>query len=253
MHCLNIFLKDCERLDDLQYKGLKIIQNKNFFCFGIDAVLLSDFTDVHTKDSVLDIGTGNAIIPILLSGRSMSKKIIGIEIQPEIAELARRNIILNRLEERVSIVTGDIKDSLKYFAPSSFNVIVSNPPYMNSNGGLVSISKAKAIARHEISCTLDDIIREASKLLINNGQFAMVHRPHRLVDIIYTLRKYSLEPKYLRFVHPSPYKKANLLLIKAFKYGNPELKMMEPLYVYDENNNYTSEINKIYHREENKA
>jgi tRNA1(Val) A37 N6-methylase TrmN6 len=146
-------------------------------------------------------------------------------------------------------VCGDIKDSVDLFGASSFDAVVSNPPYMNQGGGIINISDTKAIARHEILCTLEDVIRSASKLLVPGGQFAMVHRPDRLADIIWLMRNFTIEPKYIRFVHPSPYRKANLLLIKGTRQGRPQLKMMEPLYVYDEEGKYSKEINEIYCRE----
>jgi tRNA1Val (adenine37-N6)-methyltransferase len=241
-------LKANERIDDLQYKGLKLIQKKDGFCFGIDAVLLANFADVKKGDSVIDLGTGTGVIPILMAGKTQAKTIIGLEIQREVAEMADRSVKLNRLEERVKIVCGDIKDAVEIFGYSNFNVVVVNPPYMNKGGGLVNPSDVKAISRHEILCTLEDIIRAGSRLVMPGGQMAMVHRPNRLVDIIFLMRSYKIEPKYLRFVHPSPHKEANLLLIKGTRNGNPQLKILEPLYVYDENGNYSEEINRIYCR-----
>jgi len=248
---LTVDILDNERVDDLQYKGLKLIQKVNGFCFGIDAVLLANFADVKRGHNVIDLGTGTGIIPVLLAGKTEARKIIGLEIQPEMAGMAARSVRLNGLENKVEIVCGDLKDSVKMFGASKFNVVVTNPPYMNQGGGLVNPEDTKAISRHEIKCSLEDVIKASSGLLIPGGQLAMVHRPGRLVDIIYLMRTYRIEPKYIRFVHPSPYKKANLVLIKGAKNGNPQLKMMEPLYVYNENGKYSDEINKIYCREEN--
>lgn len=241
-------IKENERIDDLQFKGLRIIQDTEGFCFGVDAVLLANFADVKKGDNVIDLGTGTGIIPILLAGKTQAAKITGLEIQQSMAEMAERSVRLNDLEERVNIVNGDIKNSVKLFGASKFQVVVSNPPYMNSGGGLVNPSDAKAISRHEILCSLEDVIMAGGKLLVPGGQLAMVHRPERLVDIVYLMRKYDIEPKYIRFVHPSPYKKANVLLIKGARGGRPQLKMMEPLYVYDEHGNYSEEINRIYAR-----
>ncbi len=238
-----------EKIDDLQYKGLKLIQKDKAFRFGLDAVLLANFTDVKKGNSVIDLGTGTGIISILLAGKTEATSIVGLEIQEEIAEMAGRSVIMNCLEDRVKIVCGDIKDSVSLFGASSFDVVVSNPPYMNQGGGIINMSNTKAIARHEILCSLEDVIRSASKLLVPGGQFAMVHRPDRLADIIWLMRNFSIEPKYIRFVHPSPYKKANLILIKGTRQGRPQLKMMEPLYVYDEEGKYSKEINEIYCRE----
>lgn len=245
---MEVELKADERIDDLQYKGLKLIQKINGFCFGLDAVLLANFADVKRDDKVIDLGTGTGVIPVLIAGKTEAGKIIGVEIQPEMAEMAARSIRLNDLGSRVEVVCDDLRNSLERFGPSKFNVVVTNPPYMNQGGGLVNPSDTKAISRHEIMCTLQDVIKVSSKLLVPGGQLAMVHRPERLVDIIYLMRSYRIEPKYIRFVHPSPYKKANLLLIKGTRNGNPQLKMMEPLYVYDEKGNYSEEINKIYCR-----
>jgi len=245
---LDIVLNENERIDDLQYKGLKLIQKKDGFCFGVDAVLLSDFADIKKGARVIDLGTGTGIIPVLLAGKTEAGSITGLEIQPQMAEMAQRSVMLNNLQDRVNILCGDIKMCTEIFGASSFDAIVTNPPYMNSGGGLVNPSDSKAISRHEILCTLEDVVRTSSKLLVPGGQMAMVHRPGRLVDIIFLMRSCRIEPKYLRFVYPSPYKKANLILIKGTKGGNPQLKMLPPLYVYDENGNYSDEINRIYCR-----
>ncbi len=246
---LNIKLMENENIDDLQYKGLKIIQKDKAFRFGLDAVLLANFADVKKGNSVIDLGTGTGIISILLAGKTEAKSIVGLEIQEDIAEMADRSVKMNCLEDRVKIVCGDIKESVGRFGASSFDVVVSNPPYMNQGGGLINIRDTKAIARHEILCSLEDVVKSASKLLVSGGQFAMVHRPDRLADIIWFMRKYTIEPKYIRFVHPTPYKKPNLILIKGSRQGRPQLKMMDPLYVYDGNGNYSKEINEIYCRE----
>jgi len=246
---LDVRINSGERVDDLQCKGLKLIQKEEGFCFGIDAVLLANFADVRKNDRVIDLGTGTGIIPILLAGKTQALSLVGLEIQEQMVEMAHRSVLLNDLQDRVKIVCGDIKEPLKHFKPASFNVVVTNPPYINKGGGIVNPSDTKAISRHELFCSLEDVIRTGSKLLIPGGRFAMVHKPERLADIIYLMRTWKIEPKYLRFVHPSPYKKPNLLLIRGIKNGNPELKMMEPLYVYDENGNYSDEINRIYGRE----
>ncbi len=245
---MDIALQENERIDDLQYKGLKLIQKKDGFCFGVDAVLLANFADVKKDDEVIDLGTGTGIIPILLAGKTKANSIVGLEIQPNMAEMAVRSAVLNNLQKKVIIECGDIKESVKSFGASKFNVVVSNPPYMSNGGGIINLSDMKAISRHEIMCNLEDVISAGSKLLIPGGQFAMVHRPERLVDIIFLMRSYSLEPKFIRFVHPAPYKKANLLLIKGIRGGRAQLKMMKPLYVYDENGEYSKEINEIYCR-----
>jgi tRNA1(Val) A37 N6-methylase TrmN6 len=244
-------LKDKERIDDLQLHGLRLIQNVESFCFGVDAVLVSDFVDVKKNHRVLDIGSGTGIIPILLAGKTQAKSIVGLEIQEDMAEMAGRSVLLNDLQNRVQIVHGDIKTYSEYFSKSSFDVVVSNPPYTNKGCGLVNPHDTKAISRHEILCSLEDVVSSAASLLVSGGQLAMVHRPERLVDIICCMRKYSIEPKYLRFVHPKPHKKPNMILIKGNRGGNPELKVQEPLYVYNLDGTYSDEINKIYGREGN--
>ena len=238
-----------EIIDDLQYKGLKLIQKKNGFRFGVDAVLLADFADVRKTDRVIDLGTGTGIIAVLLAGKSGAASVTGLEIQPDIAEMAQRSVKLNALEDRVKIINGDLRECAGYLGTAGFNVVVTNPPYMNLGGGLLNPSDTKAVSRHEIMCNLDDIATVSSRLLLPGGLFFMVHRPDRLVDVVYHMRCRGIEPKYIRFVHPSPYKKANLMLIKGMKGGRPQLKMLEPLYIYDENGAYSKEINQIYGRE----
>jgi tRNA1Val (adenine37-N6)-methyltransferase len=244
-----IQIKEHERIDDLQCNGLRIIQNPKGFCFGIDAVLLSNFCEIKKNARVIDLGTGTGIIPILLAGKTEAKEIIGIEIQETIVEMAARSVKLNQLEDRVKMVHADLNNVLNELDLYSFDVVVSNPPYMHEGGGLINPEDMKAIARHEIKCTLEDIIRVASKLIKDRGHFYMVHRPHRLVDILCLCRAYKLEPKKIRFIHPNKNKKPNILLVECTKYGRPELKFMDPLYVYTEDGRYTEEIHKIYGRD----
>lgn len=239
-------LKQDERVDDLHRKGYKIIQNPNKFCFGIDAVLLSGFTRVKDGETVLDLGTGTGIIPILLEGKTNGKYFVGLEIQQESVEMASRSVKLNDLEKKVSIVEGDIKEADKLFPLSSFDVITSNPPYMNNKNGLKNDYEPKSIARHEILCTLEDVIKNASSLVKVGGRFYMVHRPSRLPEIIVTLKKYKLEPKRIRLVHPYVDKEPNMVLIESVRHGKPLLKVESPLIVYKEVGKYTDEIYKIY-------
>ena len=243
---IDVLLKEGERIDDLQRNGLKIIQNSEKFCFGIDAVLLSDFSKVRKNEKVLDIGTGTGIIPILLTAKTEGLHFTGLEIQEESADMANRSVIMNSLSEKVEIVNGDIKDGLKLFERESFNVITSNPPYMIESAGEGNEDEPKSIARHEIKCTLDDVIREGSKLLKVGGRFYMVHRPFRLVEIFETFRKYHLEPKRMRMVHPYINKEPNMVLIEALKGGKPRLTVDKPLIVYNEAGKYTDEIYEIY-------
>lgn len=242
-------LGEKERIDDLQLKGLRLIQNADYFCFGVDAVLLADFADIKKNASVLDIGTGTGIIPILLAGKTQAEAITGLEIQEVMAKMASRSVALNGLQDRIKIVHGDIKKHGEYFAKSSFDVVVSNPPYTNKGCGLINPHDSKAVSRHEILCSLEDVVSSAASLLVTGGQLAMVHRPERLADIICSMRNNGVEPKYLRFVHPKPYKKPNMILIKGNRGGKPELKVQEPLYVYNQDGTYSDEINRIYARE----
>lgn len=243
-------LKKGERLDDLQIKGYKLIQDKEKFCFGIDAVLLSNFASIKTGDRVIDMGTGTGVIPILLAAKTMASNIVGVEIQEDMVEMANRSIALNRLEDRVSIVHGDIRTGLLELGVGKWDVVVSNPPYKKQGSGLVNPKSSKAIARHEIRCTLDDVLSTGAKLLKNRGKFAMIHRPDRFIEIVAGMRAVGLEPKRIRLVYPYVGKATNLVLIEAVLGGKPYLTWMPPLYVYDGEGNYTEEIRSMYGEEE---
>ena len=242
-----IELKDEERLDDLQRNGYQIIQKKDGFCFGMDAVLLSGFAAVKPGEKAIDLGTGTGIIPILLEAKYEGEHYTGLEIQDEVAEMAARSVALNHLEEKVSIVKGDIKEASRLFGAASFDVVTSNPPYMNDSHGLKNPDLPKAIARHEVLCTLDDVAREAAKLLRPGGRFYMVHRPHRLIEIITALTKYKLEPKRIRFVQPYADKEPTMVLVEAARGGKPMVKVDAPLVIYQAPQEYTEEIVEIYY------
>ncbi|MBQ8592166.1 MAG: tRNA1(Val) (adenine(37)-N6)-methyltransferase [Lachnospiraceae bacterium] len=242
-------LKDNERIDDLQRNGYQIIQNAEKFCFGMDAVLLSGFTSlggVKEGARVLDLGTGTGIIPILLEAKTKASHLTGLEIQEESADMARRSVVLNHLEEKIDIVQGDIKEADSLFRAASFDIITSNPPYMIGQHGLTNPEGPKAIARHEILCTLDDVVRQAAKLLKPGGKFCMVHRPFRLAEIITTLCAYKLEPKRMQLVYPYVDKEPNMVLIEAVRGGKSRMTIEKPLIVYKEQNVYTDEIYEIY-------
>lgn len=240
-------LNEKERIDDLEYKGLKIIQNTDGFCFGIDAVLLSDFAkDIRNKSKVLDLGTGTGILSILLSAKTNLEKIIGVEIQKDVANMAKRSIELNKLEEKIEILNEDIKQLENKFEKNTFDVIVTNPPYKKANTGKVNEVKNKYIARHEITAKLEDFIKITFSLLKDKGSFYMVHRPERLAEIIYLLKKYKLEPKKIRFVHSTNNKEPKLVLIKAVKNAKEFLKIERPLIIYEDKGKYTQEILEIY-------
>lgn len=235
-----------ERLDDLERKGYKIIQNSEKFCFGMDAVLLSAFAKADKDDVCIDLGTGTGIIPILMEARYDVAHLTGLEIQEESADMARRSVIYNNLQDKIDIVTGDIKEASSIFKKASFDIVTSNPPYMNDNHGLKNPHLPKAIARHEVLCTLEDVVREATLLLKPGGRFCMVHRPHRLIEIITCLKYHKMEPKRIRLVHPYADKEANMVLIESVRGGKPYLKVMEPLIVYNENGEYTEELLQVY-------
>lgn len=235
-----------ERLDDLERNGYKIIQHKDKFCFGMDAVLLSGFAKVLEGECAVDLGTGTGIIPILLEAKSSGVHSTGLEIQEESADMARRSVQYNHLQDRIDIVTGDIKEASSIFKKASFDVVTSNPPYMNDNHGLKNPDMPKAIARHEVLCTLEDVVREAALLLKSGGRFYMVHRPHRLAEIIDTLKTYKLEPKRMKLVHPFVDKEANMVLIESVRGGKSMMKVEAPLIVYQETGKYTDEIYDIY-------
>ena len=241
-----INLNPDERLDDLQRDGYKLIQNSKIFCFGMDAVLLSSFAIVNEGDKVLDLGTGNGVIPILLKARTKGKHFTGLEIQDINVDMARRSVEYNQIQADVEIIQGDIKEASAIFGGASFDVVTTNPPYMNENHGLQNPESHKAIARHELLCTLEDVIREAAKVLKPQGRFFMVHRPHRLVEIFEQMRKYGIEPKRMRLIHPFIHKPANMVLIEGVRGGKPMLKVEEPLIIYEEQGKYTKEVIDLY-------
>ena len=243
---MTVELKERERVDDLQRNGYRIIQRTDGFCFGMDAVLLSGFAMVKKGERALDLGTGTGIIPILLEAKTEGEHFSALEIQREVADMARRSVSLNGLEEKIQIVEGDIREASQIFGTASFDVVTSNPPYMNDAHGLKNPNLPKAIARHEVLCTLDDVVREASRVLKAGGRFYMVHRPHRLAEIITVLRGYKLEPKRMKMVHPFADRDANMVLIEAVKGGGVFLKMEAPVIVFKEPGVYADEIRDVY-------
>lgn len=246
---MEIKLKENERIDDLEFKNLKIIQNKDGFCFGIDSILLTDFAkNIKQNSKVIDLGTGTGIIPILLYGKTKNTKFVGVEIQPEVAEMADRSVKLNLLENNIEILNTNILELSKIYNRGSFDVVTTNPPYKKINTGVINENNKKLISRHEITASLEDFIRTASFLLKDLGEFYMVHRPDRFVDIFYEMRKNKIEPKKIKFIYPNKNKKTNLVLIKGIKNGKQFLEFENNLYVYNEDGNYTNEILKIYNK-----
>lgn len=243
---MDVILKENERLDDLQRNGYRIIQNKEKFCFGMDAVLLSGFAKVKPQENVLDLGTGTGIIPILLAGKTKAGQLTGLEIQPESADMANRSVCFNDLQGRIRIVQGDIKEARTLFGAASFDVVTSNPPYMIAEHGLTNPEDAKAIARHEILCTLEDVVSQAAAVLRPGGRFYMVHRPFRLAEIIRVMSLYKLEPKRMQLVYPYVDKEPSMVLIEGVRGGNPRMTVEKPLIIYKEQGVYTDEIYEIY-------
>lgn len=235
-----------ERIDELQRNGYRIIQNPERFCFGMDAVLLSGFAWAKKQERCLDLGCGNGIIPILMEAKTEGKHFTGLEIQPESADMARRSVALNGLQDRIDIVEGDIKDASKIFRASSFHVVTTNPPYMTAQHGLTNLYEAKTIARHEVLCNLEDIIRESARLLMPGGRFYMVHRPFRLAEIISLMVQYRMEPKRMRLVYPYVDREPNMVLIEGLRGGKSRMTVEKPLIVYKEPGKYTDEIYDVY-------
>ena len=238
-------VKENERVDDLQ-NGCYVIQDREKFCFGMDAVLLSGFTKVKEGEKVLDMCTGTGIIPILLSAKTKGKNFTGIEIQEDCAQMAERSVKYNGLEDRIQIIQGDIKEAVSIFGAASFHVITCNPPYMIGAHGLTNPHMPKAIARHEILCTLEDVVSQAARVLGDRGRFYMVHRPFRLAEIMNVLTRYKLEPKRMQLVYPYIDKEPNMVLIEAVTGGNPRITVERPLIVYEKPGVYTKSILELY-------
>lgn len=246
---MDIELKENERIDDLEFKDLKIIQNKDGFCFGIDAVLLSDFAkNIKENSKVIDLGTGTGIISILLCGRTKLKKIIGVEVQEQVYDMACRSIKLNNLEDKFEIINENILNLTNIFENNFFDVIVTNPPYKKQNTGVINAEQKKLISRHEILANLEDFISVSNKLLKDKGEFYMIHRPERIVDIFSLMRKYKIEPKEVRLVFSNKKSSPKMVLVKGVKNGGDYLKFRENLYIYNENGSYTDEVLKIYNK-----
>ena len=241
-----VALKENERIDDLQRNGYRIIQNPEKFCFGMDAVLLSGFARVKRGANVLDLGTGTGIIPILLEAKTDAAHLSALEIQEESADMARRSVLLNHLENKIDIVTGDIKEADQIFQAASFDVITSNPPHMIAKHGLQNPDAPKAIARHEILCTLNDVVSQTAKLLKPGGHFFMVHRPFRRAEIFAVMQEYKIEPKRMKLVYPYVDKEPNMVLIEGIKGARARMTVEKPLIVFEKPGVYTSEIRDTY-------
>ena len=234
-----------ERVDDLQ-NGYFLIQDPGKFCFGQDAVFLASFTALRPGERVMDLGTGNGIIPLLLAARSKENCIVGLEIQEDCADLARRNILYNGLENRIRVDTGDLRGAAKMYEAASFHVVTANPPYMPAEHGKTNTDISKTIARHEVLCTFEDVAKQASYLLKDRGRLCLVHRPYRMAEVFSTLTENRLEPKKIRLVHPYADREPKLILIEAVKSANPGLLVEPPLIVWEKPGVYTEEVRDIY-------
>ena len=241
-------LNEYERIDDLNLNGYKIIQDKRGFCFGVDAVLLADFPLVKKGDTVCDLGCGTGIIPLLLCAKSGAKKVFGVEIVSPMAEIAQRNIFMNRLTDKMEVICHDLKSVQDIFEQGSMDVVTCNPPYKESGGGIKSESEWLMVARHEVRCNFNDVVDAGGYLLKNGGRLDIIHRPERLCDLIFAMRDKNLEPKRIRFIHPKPGEPPSMVLIEGQKGARPKVKVEKPLFIYDENGHYSSEINEIYGR-----
>jgi tRNA1Val (adenine37-N6)-methyltransferase len=237
-----------ETIDDLQLKGLNLIQKKDGFKFGIDAVLLSDFACVKTKHRVIDLCTGTGIVPFLIYGKYSPQSVYGLEIQEDMIDMAKRSVKLNSLEEKLFFLNEDLKNIEYLKKLEKFDVVTVNPPYKLNSAGILNPNDKLAIARHEILCNLEDVISASRVLMKDNGRMFMVHRPERLADIFTLMRKYKIEPKRVKMIHPKIGKAPNIVLVEGQRDGGAYLKWDAPLYVYDENGKYTKEIDLIYGR-----
>lgn len=248
-----INLKKTERIDDLQYKGLKIIQDSTGFCFGIDSIILSDFSKkIKENSKVVDLGTGSGIIGLLLCKKTKLKEIIGVEIQKDVAEMAERSIKLNNLENKFKILNININEIFekKLLKKNEYDVVVTNPPYKEIGRGKINDDEKKLISRHEVKATLSDFIRNASGLLKDKGELYIVHKPERIVDIMQKMRENKIEPKEIRIVYPYKDAEASIILIKGVKGGKNFLKIDKPLYIYEKNGEYSEQIKEIYNQNE---
>lgn len=241
-------VREDETLDDLQLDGIHIIQKKEGFRFGVDAVLLANFANVKSKHNVIDLCTGTGIVPLIIKGKKKPKSVIGVEIQNEFVEMANRTKKINGFGDDINFIEGDLKSEALIKSLEKADVITVNPPYKLQNAGIVNPTDKLSIARHEIMCTLEDVIKTSRKLLKDNGRLYMIHRPERLADIFCLMRKYKIEPKRVRMIHPNSKKAPNIVLVEGQRDGGAFLKWEPALYVYDDKGNYSKEINEIYGR-----
>lgn len=243
---VQVVLRENERIDDLQRNGYGIIQNSDGFCFGMDAVLLTGFAKINKGDRVIDLGSGTGIIPILLEAKTEGQSFIGLEIQPESVDMARRSVALNSLQHKIEIVQGDIKEAGNIFKAASFDIVTTNPPYMIMEHGLKNPDNPKAIARHEVCCTLEDVIKSAARLLKPLGHFYMVHRPFRLAEIMSLMCTMKIEPKRMRLVYPYIDREPNMVLIEGVRGGKSRITVEKPLIIYEKEGVFSEEMRREY-------
>lgn len=242
-------LIDDERLDYLYADdGMQIIQSPSVFSFSLDAVLLANFTYVPVaRGEILDLCTGNGVIPLLLSQRT-NAHITGVEIQERLVDMAKRSVTLNKLNKQISLIHGDLKEMQPVLGQSKFDVVTCNPPYFKTPAKTeLNDNDYLTIARHEVFCSLEDVVKACKLHVRPGGKVAMVHRPGRLVDIIHLFRSYRLEPKRIQFIYPKQGKDANMLLIEAVRDGKPDIKLLPPLTIYNDDHTYTKEAEEIIH------
>lgn len=245
---MEVEIKPSERVDVLKVSGFRVIQEEKRFCFGIDAVLLADFAKTRQHEKICDLGTGTGIIPFLLFSKNNSLNIDALEIQKESADMASRSVLLNELEKQINIVEGDIKKASCIFEKNTYDVVTSNPPYMIAEHGKGNGNDEKTIARHEVLCTLDDVVRSASELLKSQGRFYMIHKPFRLAEIFSVMMKYKLEPKRMRLCYPYVDKEPTMVLVEGVKSAKSRITVESPLIVYEKEGGYTKEVQEIYAR-----
>lgn len=244
-------LHEDERLDYLLAENLRIIQSPKVFAFSLDAVLLARFAYLPIqKGNIIDLCSGNGVVPLLLSNKTKAA-ITGVEIQERLYNMAVRSVACNGLEDKIRMIHGDLKEAPEMLGFAKYDVVTCNPPYfLSPSPDVINENEHLAIARHEILCTLEDVVRVSSQLLRQGGKAAFVHRPERLMDILTLMRQYRLEPKRLRFVYPKAGKEANTILVEGTKNGNAGLKVLPPLFVYNEQNEYTPEVREILYGNE---
>lgn len=235
-----------ERIDDLLTQELRIIQSDEVFRFSLDSVLLARFASVPPRGNIVDLCCGNGVIPLLLTTRTKAH-VTGVEIQPRLADMARRNVLLNGLEEQIRIVCADLKTYPQTAGSGRFDVVTVNPPYLPVRTGETKLKEHVAAARHELYATLADVVKASAKLVKSGGKVALVHRPSRLAEIMTELRALKLEPKRIRFIHPKIDKEANMVLIEAMKDAKPDLRLLPPLIVHEPDGTYTQELLDVFY------